>query len=495
MNRTYPFNVLLNPRRLSSVPSLCSGQAVRRLMIVLALLMAFTLHASPLLAQGATPTPETQATTIHVIQPGETLFSIAKRYSTTVEAIVQANRIADPSLIFSGQRLIIPIGQAPTPQPQTTEYKVQVGDTLRGIAARFGTQPEAIARLNGLTNPDLIIAGQVLRIPVSGNTGSERIYTVVHGDTLTRIAARFGRSAWEVALANGLSLAQPIYPGQRLVIPGEGPPLPALPPPFVAVSAHPLPAVQGRAFAVRVTVTQGVTVTLSGSFADQRLRFVEEATGSWAMAGLNAFTPPGLYPLVITATLPTGETSVFQQRVQVVEPGYPREELILDPQTSQLLDPKLLAEERAIVMGIYTQFTPERLWESLFQLPASGEITSRFGTRRSYNGGPYSSYHEGTDLNGFVGDPVYAPAAGRVALAQKLTVRGNAIILDHGGGVFSGYWHLSKILVNVGDEVRPGQKIAEIGATGLVTGSHLHWEIRINGVPVDPMQWTQEAMP
>lgn len=495
MNRTYPFNVLLNPRRLSSVPSLCSGQAVRRLMIVLALLMAFTLHASPLLAQGATPTPETQATTIHVIQPGETLFSIAKRYSTTVEAIVQANQIADPSLIFSGQRLIIPIGQAPIPQPQTTEYKVQVDDTLRGIAARFGTQPEAIARLNGLTNPDLIIAGQVLRIPVSGNTGSERIYTVVHGDTLTRIAARFGRSAWEVALANGLSLAQPIYPGQRLVIPGEGPPLPALPPPFVAVSAHPLPAVQGRAFAVRVTVTQGVTVTLSGSFADQRLRFVEEATGSWAMAGLNAFTPPGLYPLVITATLPTGETSVFQQRVQVVEPGYPREELILDPQTSQLLDPKLLAEERAIVMGIYTQFTPERLWESLFQLPASGEITSRFGTRRSYNGGPYSSYHEGTDLNGFVGDPVYAPAAGRVALAQKLTVRGNAIILDHGGGVFSGYWHLSKILVNVGDEVRPGQKIAEIGATGLVTGSHLHWEIRINGVPVDPMQWTQEAMP
>jgi len=253
--------------------------------------------------------------------------------------------------------------------------------------------------------------------------------------------------------------------------------------------------VQGRAFAVRVTVTQGVTVTLSGSFADQRLRFVEEASGSWAIAGLNAFTPPGLDPLIITATLPTGEASVFQQRVQVVEPGYAREQLILDPQTSQLLDPQLLAEERAIVMGVYTQFTPKRLWEGLFQLPASGEITSHFGTRRSYNGGPYSSYHEGTDLNGFVGDPVVAPAAGRVALAQKLTVRGNAIILDHGGGVFSGYWHLSKIWVKVGDEVRPGQKIAEIGATGLVTGSHLHWEMRINGVPVDPMQWTREAMP
>mgnify|MGYP001770945209 CR=1 FL=1 len=261
--------------------------------IVLILLVVTGLQVSPLLAQETTPTPETQATTIHVVQPGETLFAIAKRYGTTVEALVQANQIADPSLIFAGQRLIIPGGQAPPPHPQTTEYLVQVGDTLRGIAARFGVQPEAIARLNGITNPDLIIAGQTLLIPVGGNSGSERIYTVVRGDTLTRIAARFGRSAWEIALANGLSLAQPIYPGQRLVIPGEGPPLPALPPPFVAVHAHPLPAVQGRAFAVRVTVTQGVTVTLSGSFADQRLRFVNEASGSWAIAGLNAFTPPG----------------------------------------------------------------------------------------------------------------------------------------------------------------------------------------------------------
>lgn len=463
--------------------------------IVLILLVVTGLQVSPLLAQETTPTPENQATIIHVVQRGETLFTIAKRYGTTVEALVQANQIADPSLIFAGQRLIIPVEQAPAPRPQTTEYQVQVGDTLRGIAARFGAQPEAIAWLNGITNPDLIFAGQTLLIPVGGHTGAERVYTVVRGDTLTRIAARFGLSVWEIALANGLSPAQPIYPGQRLTIPGNGPALPALPPPFVTVNAHPLPAVQGRAFAVRVSVTQGVTVTLSGYFADQPLHFVDEASGSWAIAGVNAFAQPGLYPLVITATWPTGETSVFQQRVQVVEPGYAREQLILDPQTSQLLDPQLLAEERAIVMGVYTQFTPKRLWEGLFQLPASGEITSRFGTRRSYNGGPYSSYHEGTDLNGFVGDPVVAPAAGRVALAQELTVRGNAIILDHGGGVFSGYWHLSKILVNAGDEVRPGQKIAEIGATGLVTGSHLHWEMRINGVPVDPLQWTREAMP
>lgn len=476
-----------------------------RLFAILLLLLASLVQAGSSLAQAApltvrytaalaqepTPTPENGATTIHVVQRGETLFSIAQRYGVTIEAIAQANQIADPTVIYVGQRLIIPAGEPDA----TAEYVVQVGDTLTSIAARFSARPEELARLNGIVNPDLIIAGSSLVVPTNGDTTADRIYTVVRGDTLTRIAARFGKSAWEIALANGLSLAQPIYPGQRLVIPGAGPPLPTLPPPFETVAAHPLPAVQGHAFAVRVTLTQGVTATLSGRFADQPLRFVIEPDGSWAMVGLNAFAQPGLYPLVITATLPGGQPGVFQQTVQVVEPGYSREELILDPQTSQLLDPELLAQERAIVIAVYTQFTPERLWDGVFKLPTSSEITSNFGTRRSYNGGPYSSYHEGTDLNGFVGDPVVAPAAGRVALAQQLTVRGNAIILDHGGGVFTGYWHLSKILVNVGDKVEPGQKIAEIGATGLVTGSHLHWELRIHGVPVDPMQWTRETMP
>jgi murein DD-endopeptidase MepM/ murein hydrolase activator NlpD len=457
-----------------------------RILIVL-LVFALLLQAQPLLAQDPTPQP-----TIHVVQAGETLFSIAQRYDTTVAAIAQANGLADPTVIAVGQRLIIPTGNA---EPATTEYVVQVGDTLTSIAARFATRPAVIAALNGITNPNLIIAGQPIRVPAGSDTTADRVYTVVKGDTLTRIAARFGRSAWEIALVNGMALAQPIFPGQKLIIPGEGPPLPVLSPPFAEVKAHPLPAVQGQAFAVRVTVTEGVTATLSGRFSDQPLRFVNEPDGSWAMAGLNAFHEPGLYTLVVTATLRTGEQSAFQQTVQVVEPGYDREQLILDPQTSQLLDPQLLADERAIVIRVYTQFTPERLWDGLFKLPALSEITSHFGTRRSYNGGPYSSYHEGTDLNGITGDPIYAPAAGRVVLAQKLTVRGNAVILDHGGGVFTGYWHQSRILVNVGDEVEPGQKIGEIGATGLVTGSHLHWEMRINGVPVDPMQWTREAMP
>jgi len=467
-----------------------------RILVLLALILS-TLLAAPLSAQSPTPTPQAAPATIHVVQRGETLFSIAQRYGTTVEDIARANGIGDPGVISVGQRLVIPAGAAPG---ATTDYIVQVGDTLADIALRFKTEPGRVAQLNAIANPRLLIAGESLAVPNGTSqtlppAPSGRIHIVTPGETLVRIAAGMRRSVWELALANGLSVGQPLYPGQRLIIPGEGPPLETLPAPFTSLAAHPLPAVQGRVFAIRASVGQGITTTLSGRFSDQPLRFVNETNGSWAVAGLNPFTPAGLYPLVITATLPGGAKTVFQQMVKVVEPGYSSEEINLDPQTSQLLDPNLIAQERVIVMGAFTRFTPERLWDGLFALPAPGEITSAFGTRRSYNGGPYSSYHEGTDLNGKTGDPIYAAAAGRVALAQKLTVRGNAIIIDHGGGVFTGYWHLSKILVNVGDHVEQGQHIADMGATGLVTGAHLHWEIRINGVPVDPMQWTREPMP
>jgi len=93
------------------------------------------------------------------------------------------------------------------------------------------------------------------------------------------------------------------------------------------------------------------------------------------------------------------------------------------------------------------------------------------------------------------GVPVYAPARGVVVLAEPLAVRGQAVILDHGWGVFSGFWHLSQIDVTVGQEVERGQPIGLVGNTGLSTGPHLHWEVQVRSVPVDPVQWTKESFP
>jgi murein DD-endopeptidase MepM/ murein hydrolase activator NlpD len=101
------------------------------------------------------------------------------------------------------------------------------------------------------------------------------------------------------------------------------------------------------------------------------------------------------------------------------------------------------------------------------------------------------SAHAGEDFSAPPGSEVLAPAAGTVLLAESLFVRGNAVMLDHGSGVITGYWHLQKLNVESGQRVEAGQTLGEVGSTGLSTGAHLHWELRVRGVAVDPMQWVE----
>ena len=118
--------------------------------------------------------------------------------------------------------------------------------------------------------------------------------------------------------------------------------------------------------------------------------------------------------------------------------------------------------------------------------PRAGRITSGFGNGREFNG-QVQSRHLGTDLDGAVGEPVLAAADGVVALVDEFYLGGNVIYLDHGGGLSTGYLHLSEALVATGDTVRAGQRIGSVGATGRVTGPHLHWIVRYGSVTVDPM--------
>ncbi len=236
-------------------------------------------------------------------------------------------------------------------------------------------------------------------------------------------------------------------------------------------------------------------VELSGTVNGRRLTFARNEHGYWALAGFGALARPGSYPVTITGTLADGRPVRDALQVAVVEAGYPTENLQLSPEVSRLLDPKLIAAEREQLMAIFTVITPRKLWAGPFQLPLNSKITSPFGTRRSYNKGPVNSYHEGTDFRGTVGTPIRAPAPGRVVLAEKLTVRGNAVLLDHGLGVYSGFYHMSEIKVKAGQMVKTGEVIGLVGDTGLVTGAHLHWDVRLEGLNVDPLEWTQRSIP
>jgi murein DD-endopeptidase MepM/ murein hydrolase activator NlpD len=148
----------------------------------------------------------------------------------------------------------------------------------------------------------------------------------------------------------------------------------------------------------------------------------------------------------------------------------------------------VIQAEQVKIGAVYGTYTPEVLWEGEFLRPAEGEDTSLFCELRSFNGGPVTGSHGGHDIANEEGTPIFASNSGVVVLAEPLVVRGNAVIVDHGAGLLTGYHHLSAILVVEGQEVGKGQQVGLMGATGLVTGPHLHWEVAINGVLCDGLR-------
>jgi len=145
-----------------------------------------------------------------------------------------------------------------------------------------------------------------------------------------------------------------------------------------------------------------------------------------------------------------------------------------------------IQKESERVRAIFDAVSPERYWSGPFGLPVPGRSISEFGKRSVYNGQPRSP-HAGTDFAGATGTPIKAPNAGKVVLAGNLYYSGNTVILDHGRGLYSYFGHLSALLAREGDTVGAGDVVGRLGATGLVTGPHLHWAVRLAGTRVDPL--------
>ncbi len=206
-------------------------------------------------------------------------------------------------------------------------------------------------------------------------------------------------------------------------------------------------------------------------------------------AGLTDQHPPGGYDVVAAVTLAAGGTRTLAGSVRVVSAEFPVEAIWLDAATSALLDPALVEREITALRDVLAGLTPRRLWDGFFLRPTSGPITDVFGSRRSYNGGPATGSHSGVDFGADMGAPVRAAAAGRVAFAGPLPVRGSAVYLDHGAGLFTGYCHLSRIAATAGQELRAGDSIGAAGSSGLATGPHLHWEVAANGYHVNGLGW------
>ncbi|MYB43009.1 MAG: M23 family metallopeptidase [Chloroflexi bacterium] len=165
------------------------------------------------------------------------------------------------------------------------------------------------------------------------------------------------------------------------------------------------------------------------------------------------------------------------------------EHIMLPPDAAALLNEDDARREDELRAEQFAQSDPDPAWTDAFRIPVSGGVTARFGSARSYDGGPVTSFHSGVDYGAPAGAPVVASAPGRVSWTGAMPLRGTSVIVDHGAGVKSGYHHLSRIDVAVDDVVAAGDTIGAIGSTGVSTGPHLHWEISVHGVNVDPLPW------
>jgi murein DD-endopeptidase MepM/ murein hydrolase activator NlpD len=327
-------------------------------------------------------------------------------------------------------------------------------------------------------------------LPAAEDEAAVESYVVQPGDTLSQIAARFRVDAADLAAANGLKDPDQIQAGQSLKVDLSAPVPADLSPDgeLLRVQAWPWPPIQGQTLAVWLEARRPVPFTLSLDGAAYPV--IGKGRRGWTLIPIPALTEPGEKTLRVTA----GDTSVAIP-VPVEAGSFDMYHIPAGVARPILGQAGKVQAEAARLRGLVsvrsaTGWTPR----SRFISPLEGEnpSSSPFGSRRTYEPNPAVSAHEGEDFSAPAGAPVTAPAAGIVVLAEPLFVRGNAVVLDHGSGVFTGYWHLQELAVQEGDRVEPGQLLGRVGSTGLSTGAHLHWELRVNGVPVDPLQWVEE---
>jgi murein DD-endopeptidase MepM/ murein hydrolase activator NlpD len=256
------------------------------------------------------------------------------------------------------------------------------------------------------------------------------------------------------------------------------------------VALAPPQVAQGGATVVQVVGASAAAA--SADFAGRQYPLLASEGTFWGVLGVPANQPPGEYPVLVTLMTADGRAlHQMQAGLTVTAAGFPVEYIQLEPAVAALLDPAIVQEELDRRAAIYAAFTPERLWSGPFLMPVQGPISGAYGAGRSYNGGPVTDYHHGTDISADEGTPVVAANTGRVAFVGDLSVRGRSVILDHGDGVFSAYHHLSETAVVQGQLVNKGDLVGLVGHTGMAEGPHLHWEIVVRGVEVDALLWTQ----
>lgn len=232
---------------------------------------------------------------------------------------------------------------------------------------------------------------------------------------------------------------------------------------------------------------RGFSSIPTGTLNGRPLRFFEARESFQAITGLPADQAVGSVEMKIIGPAPQeAEPVELVGTLQVVEPGYPERQLSV---AGKFIEPSesvaaLMAEDQAALAAAFSQDFSAPLFQRNFVWPRRNRITASYGDKRSFNG-KLQSQHFGTDIAGSIGAPVYAANEGVVVMTRENYSEGNSVLLHHGGGLYTAYFHLSQITVKQGVKVKQKQLLGRVGRTGRVTGPHLHWGVKTDGLWVD----------
>ncbi|MCL7960073.1 MAG: M23 family metallopeptidase [marine benthic group bacterium] len=253
------------------------------------------------------------------------------------------------------------------------------------------------------------------------------------------------------------------------------------------VTWTPIAPEEGSAIAFRILAPRGglVPETVVGRFAEGVVRFGKMGR-SWLGFAAVPFDTEGQVRLDLEFRF--GDGSLYHQSVALDVTAREWDEATLSVAPRYSSPPpevqERIARDREQIREVLDHASPQWLLDGAFESPRPFDVTAEFGQKRVFNG-ELQSRHTGLDLRGQVGKPVHAAGRGRVVLAGDFYFSGNGIFVDHGLGVYTGYFHLSEILVSEGDMVETGDLIGRAGATGRVTGPHLHWSLWVDGTGQD----------
>ena len=471
---------------------------VHQAIVISLVLMLMTVFFQP-----ATASAESQGV-LYTVQSGDTLASIAQAFHTTTNRIMAINYFTDPNNLYPGRRVIIPGFE--DVQGEVIRVTLPFGESLSTYLQKTRQPMQLLERLNFITNFDQAYAGAPVFKMYTDEVAVKDI-PVTAGLTGLELAVKQNVSNWSLTMFNGLRGPLDLMPNEMLFLPDNsgiaGVEVESAP----SLTVSPFPLLQGKtAQLIAAAPVEGATLsgqlTLSindslGVSSDYTrtvfpLHFFAGEDGRYtALQGIHRFTKPGLVPMVLTTTFADDSTYSVQQNLIVKKQDYGQDSpLIVD---ESFIDTAVTIPEWELIKTYVQAAPPEKQWVFGFHSPSPTPDgwTSLYGRVRSYNDSDYIYFHSGIDYTGNYSTPIFAAAEGDVVYVGDLDVRGGATIISHGWGVYTGYWHQSQIDVKVGDHVTVGQTIGMVGDEGRVTGAHLHFEVFVGGVQVDPMDWLQ----